>query len=203
MTQRNTPDALAWLRHESEANHLAWRAMCQKLARSARNLPGVFPSAFAQIQGTPMSDRIHDVDKMQAGMVVMFDDPHDSNPFAHIATLRTRQKGGGLWLTWTNDALRRGGVNCVDIEWFKRHWGDPLVFASKSINGFDLELPRAMPRKNPAPKPGKVATTGNLDYAIHRLEKSLAYHRTHKHPRYVKALTAEIKAIEKIKKGKV
>jgi hypothetical protein len=137
MTQRNTPDSLAWLKHQHDVQASSWGGLCQKLTRSARNLPALFPSAFAQIQGTPMSDRVHDVDQMQAGMPVMFDDPNDNNPFAHIATLRTRQKDG-TWLVWSNDALGHGRVWCVDLTWFQRHWGDPMVFASKSLNGFDL-----------------------------------------------------------------
>jgi hypothetical protein len=202
MTQRNTPETLHFLKSEHDMHTTRWPALCLKLQRSARNLPGVFPSAFAAMQGTPMSDRVHDPDEIQAGMVGYADDPNDSNKFGHIFCFRVKQ-ADGTWLVWTNDAFGRGGVYCVDWQWFKRHWGDDFVFASKSLNGFGLILPKAVERKNPSPKPRLKATPDNLDYAVHRLQKSKAYHQKHDHPRYVKALDKEIADIRAIQEGKL
>lgn len=202
MSQRNTPDTLHWLKGQHDSGSTAWRAFCLGLCRSARNLPGVFPSAFAAEQGTPMSDRVFDRDKWQAGMVVFIDDPRDGNPFGHIATLRTRLKNGD-WLVWTNDAFVRGGVSCVSVDWFKPHWGDSVQFAATSLNGFDLILPRPAQPKHPKPAPKKKATPDNLNYAIHRLEKSRDWHKAHNHPLYVKRLTQEIQHITNIKEGKL
>lgn len=207
MTQRNTPEALAWLKHQHDINSHAWGGLCLKLQRSARNLPGVFPSAFAAQMGTPMSDRVYDLNKLVSGMVVFIDDPHDSNRFGHIAGLRTRQKVDGDWLTWTNDALNEhGGVNCVDIDWFKANWGDSFQFGARSLNGFDLLLPKPVvthkPSKHPEP-PHKTATPDNFDYAIHRMQKARKFHVDHEHPRYVKAIDKAIHQLKLAKEGKV
>lgn len=203
MTQRNTPDTLAWFKHQHDIGSTDWQALCLKLQRSGRNLPGVFPSAFAAMMGTPMSERVYDRDKWQQGMVVYIDDPHDSNTFGHIAGLRVNKKNG-TWLVWTNDAFVRGGVSCVDVDWFKPNWGDPVQFAATSLNGFDLILPQkpvlTKPSKHPVKVP-KKATMDNYDYAIHRLEKAMAYHHRHNHPRYVAALEREIANLRKIQKG--
>ncbi len=203
MGQRNTPDALAYLRRQHDIDSRAWRALCLKLCRSARNIPAVFPSASAAMQGTPMSERVYDVSKLVEGMVVYFDDPNDSNKFGHIATLRVAKGAGSL--AWSNDVRDSGGVDTVDMDWFRRNWGDKFQFAAISLNGFDLILPKPVPVPKPTKHPIEVpkkATLSNLDYAIHRMDKAIAFHRSKGHTRLVRALLKERQDIIDIKSGR-
>lgn len=185
MTQRDTASTLAWLKGQHDSGSTSWRALCLKLQRSARNLPGVYGSALAAQHATPMSERVYDRKKWLAGMVVYIDDPNDSNKFGHIVSLRGRTKTS--WAVWTNDALVRGGVSCVDVDWFLPNWGDRVQFAATSLNGYDLLLPKASVPKKPKPSHGPLRLQ-NLEYAIHRLDKAIAYHEKHNHPKLVEAL---------------
>lgn len=195
MTQRNTEQTLAWLRNQHDIGSTAWRAKCLQATRTARNLPAVYPSALAAQHATPMSDRVYDRDQWVPGMVVFIDDPDDSNPFGHVVTLRTGPKASSPLLTWTNDAFVSGGISCVDVDWFERHWGDKVQFASRSLNGFALDLPEMTAPKHPRPKPPLRASAVNLEYAIHRLEKAIAFHQEKGHTRLVKALRADVAEI--------
>lgn len=189
MSQRNTPDTLAWLKHQHDIGASNWKSKCLMLQREARGLPSVFPSALAAANATPMSERVYDISKVQQGMVGYADDPNDSNPFGHIYSFRAKIASG--WVVWTNDALGAGRVWCVGYDWFRTHWGDSFKFAATSLNGFDLLLPSkptlAKPSTHPAPPVGK-ATLTNLDYAIHRLDKAIVWHEKHHHPVIVREL---------------
>lgn len=199
MTGRSTPATLSWLHADRAAQRRIWQARCLQRARTARNFPGVFPTALAAQHGTPMSDRVTNRDHFRQGMVIYLDNPHDSNPFGHIVTMVGRNKAGEI-IVDTNDALIAGGGSIVTLDWFPANWGVPVVFAAKSLNGFDLDLGRAgEPQKHKHPKPQHHVkpTLDNVQYALHRMDKAIAHWKAEgKHPGLVKALTkdrAEIK----------
>lgn len=196
MTQRNTAETLAYLKADRESGSRAWKGLCQARVRKARDLPAVFPSAFAAMVGTPMSDRVYDLDKVTRGMQGFADDPNDSNKFGHTFTFIGRDKSGTPMVD-TNDALIPGGGSVVAYNWFAAHWGDPYKFAATSCNGFDLLLPEPKPPRHP--EPPKVVKAENFDYAIHRLEKALVWHEKHDYPGLARRIRKEIADLREVK----
>jgi hypothetical protein len=195
MTGRSTPATIAWLRADRDAHRTIWYQKCLQRARLARNFPAVFPSALAAQHGTPMSDRVYDRAKFRQGMVVFLDNPHDSNPFGHIVTDLGRTKTGTI-LTDTNDALIRGGGSVVNLDWFRQHWNVPVVFAARSLNGFDLDLGAPGTGKHPQPEPKPKLV--NVEYAEHRLTKAINYWREKGgHRALVDALVADRNRVRK------
>lgn len=181
---RDTQGAMEYLRRASEGP-LEWKALCLMLARKARDLPPVFPSAFAAQIATPTDRRITDLGKVRRGMVMYFDDPSDSNPFGHIVTVAGRNEAGDI-ITWSNDILRTGGVNKVEAALFPIKWGDKFQFATDWLNGFDLNV------RTPVPD---LSTDHRLKQAIVSLEALRDEHRGD-HPRVVKALTRDLRELK-------
>lgn len=196
MSQRNTEQTLAWLRRDREAKNLSWRGLCQKRVRVARNLPAVYPSAFAAMVATPMSERVHDLSKVTKGMVGYADDPSDSNPYGHVFTFVGRNKEG-VPLVDTNDALVQGGGSVVRYNWFAPNWGDAYKFAATSCNGFDLILPEGRTQNHPEPE--REPKVENFDYAIHRLEKALVWHEKNKFPAVARRIRREIRDLKEVR----
>lgn len=203
---RGTIDAMAWLKRQHDIGSLQWRAMCLSLQRQARGLPAVFPSALAAAEGTPMRDRVYDIDKVQVGMVGYCDDPNDSNRFGHIFSFRGKNKAG-KWVVWTNDALRLGGVSTVEYDWFQTHWGDKFQFAAVSLNGFDLPGVSRPADAKPSnhPEVQEVTRAVAVRYAINSIDKAMAYHKSHNHPALVLALRKDraelVQTLNLIEKG--
>lgn len=196
---RTTNEAIAWLRADRKSGSRAWRGLCQMRVRSARGIPAVYPSAFAAMVATPMSERVYNLDKITRGMVGYADDPNDSNKYGHVFTFVGRTKDDNTLLVDTNDALILGGGSVVRYDWFASHWGDRFQFAGTSINGFDLDLPDVK-KKNDHPEPQSEPTTGNLDYAIHRLGKAVAWHEKQGHKVVAARIRQEIADLREIRK---
>lgn len=168
-----------------------WGALCLSLARQAPQLPPVYPSARAAADAVPVSQRITRVGALRRGMVAFFGSPTDSNPYDHVVTVAgwaTPDPTDSLddLLVWTNDALRPGGVDLVRASFFPEHWGDPLMFGSTSVNGYDL----------PGYDHGEARTPGHigvrLDAAMRSIRRAIAHHRAHGHRRIVAALTRDL-----------
>lgn len=206
MTQRNTHEALAWLKADRASGNRSWHAKCLIRVRSARNIPALYPSAFAAQHATPMSERIYDITKVTQGMIGFADDPNDGNPYGHVFTFIGRNKAGTP-IVDTNDALIDGAGCVVEYDWFKPHWGDSFQFASTSCNGVSLDLPGAPKPKHPKPK--HPNPTGfelvNVQYAIHRLEKSIVWHQKHHDNAVAAALKIDVahlnNTLNRFKKG--
>lgn len=193
MTQRDLAGVRAWYR-----SNTVWPqdigfdpdGMCQKICRTAPNIGPLFASAFAQQQGTPMADRVHRISDIRAGMIGLFDDPNDSNPFGHVVTFMGRDLDAdpdslSSLFTRTN-SVKSNQIVVVRADYFGRFWGDSFQFASKSINGVQLDIAG---EKKPPPRP-PIGPKG-----IARLQRIVSVYtdmiRTHEeldHPRVVRAL---------------
>jgi len=191
---RNTTDTLAWLKKQHTSGSSSWRALCLSLARQARGLPGVYPSALAAQHATPREHRVYDLDKVKRGMVAYFDDPSDGNPYGHITTVIGRNKAGEL-LHWTNDASGPGRVSVVRHSFFPNYWGDKFQFAATWLNGYELDLPDG--KKKPEKKPEKRP---NLDHAIEDIKKAIAAAKKDDSRRLVKALERDLRELQQTKK---
>lgn len=204
MTQNTTAQMRDWYKtHEVYPGSLDFDpdGMCQKICRTARNIGPGYASALAQQQATPLSLRVYDPENAVNGMVAFFDDPNDSNPFGHIATLMGRIKGadrGSLasCLFRTNSVVANRIV-VVRGDYFERHWGDRFQFFGKTLNGVLLDLPEKKPSR-PDPEPESLP---NLPKgAVARLERMLDVYdemiENHSDkPRFVKAFRRDKREI--------
>lgn len=127
LAPRNTNETAAFLKSEHDKGSLDWYLLCLSLQRQARGLPAVYPSAISAALATPERERVHNVSDLRRGMVGYCDDPNDSNPYGHIFFIAGRSKSGTI-LTWTNDALRSGGVDVVPLDFYNKRWGDTFHF---------------------------------------------------------------------------
>ena len=137
-----TPETMDFLKAAHNGPPV-YHALCLRLAREARGIASLYPSALAAQQATPQQRRISWAD-VRKGHIAYFDDPSDGNSFGHVATCAGRT-GDGRRLWWTNDAKRSGGVDLVadpstDTSWFGAHWGDRFVFATDWVNGVRFHI---------------------------------------------------------------
>lgn len=164
-----------------DAHHgpLDWKALCLSLTRQAAGTPAVAPSALAAAHMTPEAERVYKVRDLRRGMVAYFDDPGDSNPFAHVVTVAGWRNGTPTddlddLLVWSNDAARTGGVDLIRASFFpgtNPGWGDGFLFGAKSINGYDL--PGYL-----SARPAPPATLGaTFDQAIAGVRQAIRHHR--------------------------
>lgn len=192
---RNVEDTIAFLRQQHTSGSTAWYQLCQSLARQARGLPAVYPSALASQEATPREHRYYDLDKVKRGMVMYFDDPNDSNPYGHIVTAATTLRDDGSILTWTNDARGRGRVDLVRHTFFPQYWGDKFQFAATWLNGYDLTFPEPKPTK-PLGKKGQE----RIKDTIQELEGMIERHERQNHTRLVRALKRDVRHLKSILK---
>ena len=192
LVSRSTPETMSYLRGQASSGSTAWQGLCLRLQRTARGLPGVYPSAIAAAEATPRDRRVILQSKVVRGMVAYWDDPNDSNPYGHITAVAGRDPNTGELLHWTNDAAGPGRVSLVRHSFFPQYWGDSFLFATDWLNGYDLDMPEkkpALPLAHGAPR---------IQDAIKRLEKAAAAHREKGHTRLVKALERDITHLHKI-----
>jgi hypothetical protein len=118
-------------------------------------------------------------------MIGYCDDPNDTNPFAHIFYVAGRTPAGRI-LTWTNDALRTGGVDVVPLDFYEKSWGDRFMFGATWLNGYDFSDFNAPP----------VETRGTLGdnyrHAIEDIEKVIKYHKDAGHTILVTRLERDL-----------
>ncbi len=189
----NTAEQAAeFLRHAHEGP-LEWKALCLKLQREARGLPAVYPSALAAMEATPVGERVTNIKDLRRGMIAYSDDPDDSNPFAHIYYILGRSKDKTI-LTWTNDALRTGGVDIVPLEFYLDRWGDKFCFGATWLNGYDFSDPDKKPRAE------RGSLGQNYDHAIEDVRKSIKYHKDAGHAKLVIALEKDLVKMKNRKK---
>ncbi len=186
---RDTRETLTFLEHERQSGSTAWKAKCLMLARKARDIEAMFPSALAAQLATPMQHRITDPGKIRQGMIAFYDDPNDSNPFGHITSVAGRDQFKDR-LEYTNDAFVVGGVSVVTDDFFEREWGDKFQFASDWLNGEELDLPERKPKPRKPLGKAKALRKGK-----EILEGSLEYHQRKGHTRLVKALKRDIREL--------
>lgn len=171
MTQRDFAGVRAWYK-----NNEVWPGsigfdpdgMCQKICRTAPNIGPGFASAFAQMVGTPKADRVFRIRDVVPGMIGLFDDPNDDNPFGHVVTWTGRMPGADpdmlASLLCRTNSVKSNQIVVVRGDYFGRHWGDSFQFASKSINGVQLDLIGDDPKK---PKPPPLLSERGLKRLHH------------------------------------
>lgn len=191
---RTTQQARAFLKAAHDGP-LKWRALCLRLQREARGLPAVYPSALSAANATPVSERVHKVKDLRAGMVAYSDDPHDSNPYAHIYFIAgwsgSRDDPSNLW-TWTNDAKRSGGVDLVPITFYRAFWGDGFMFGATWLNGYDF----SEFDKPPVPEPKRAKLGDNYLHAIEDVKKAIRVHEKKGHVALVRALQRDLNRMQ-------
>jgi hypothetical protein len=124
---------------------------------------------------------------LRPGMVVYFDDPHDSNPYGHIVTVAGRARGVDVrylrsLIVWTNSVVANKIV-AVRGDYFGRHWGDEFQFGATWLNGQELRMSRP---------PAQPSLGSTFQHAIDDLEKSYRYHKAKGHTRIANALERDI-----------
>lgn len=194
MAQRDTNATLAWYRRYDTNPPFDPDGMCLKICRTARNIGPMYPSAISAQVATPDRFRVQRVRDVRRGMVMFFDDPHDSNPYGHIVTVAGRAKGVDprhlrSLIVWTN-SVRTNQIVAVRADYFPRHWGDEFQFAATWLNGVRLDLP------NP-PRPPHLGST--FQHAIEDLQRSRDWHKRHGHTRIVNALNRDIEELRQSK----
>jgi len=144
---RDYKETIAWFDTHNSTSELGFNpnGMCLAIAHDARALPAKYPSAKAAQDATPAKYRVTRVRDLRKGMVLFFDDPHDSNPFGHIVTMIGRVKGFNPdslddVLVETNSVVS-GRIVVVRASYFKAHWGDSFQFGAFWLNGFELDYP--------------------------------------------------------------
>lgn len=149
-------EMVAWYRTHQTTAQIGWNpnGMCHKICRTAREVPPLYASAFANQIATPREYRITKVRDLRKGHVVSFDDPADSNKFGHIATLMGRVADydpDSLHDTlFRTNSVVSGRIVVVRGDYFERYWGDPFVFGAAWINGVELPMEK---QAKPKPKP--------------------------------------------------
>ena len=192
---RTRAEQFAFLRN-AQAGPLVWKRLCLSLARQAPNLPAIYPSARSAMLATP-KDRRYPLTEARRGMVAYFADPNDSNTADHIVTLagwegKARTDLDDL-LTYTNDAKRTGGVDVVRASFFPANWGDPFIFATDWLNGYDLP---GYDDDVPKPAPGRETLGGNYAHAIEDVRRALRYHRAAGNTRLVALLADDLRRMK-------
>lgn len=170
---KNTEEAALFLK-EAHEGPLVWERFCLKLQRMARGLPIVYPSALTAQLATPESERVYKIEDLRRGMIAYSDDPNDNNPSGHVYFIAGRNKLGQV-LTWTNDAIRTGGVDIVPIDFYRKNWGDKFQFGATWLNGYDF----SEFDKPPVETRGRLGD--NYAAAIEDLEKIERHHRSRGH----------------------
>lgn len=179
----NNEETFEWLRR-AKAQNKKYPSLCLKLAREARRIPSMYPSALTAAKATPMSERVQRQDNWRRGMVAFFDAPSDSNPYGHIATLSDRK--GGVWYCYSN--VSGGLVRVVPITLFTESWGDPVQFAATWLNGYDLDLPDKKPSKKP-PRP--------KSHVLQELQQDLKRAKDNNNDKRAKVLQRDINWLKK------
>lgn len=193
LAPRNAEQAAAFLKSAHDGQ-LVWRRLCLSLQRQARGLPAVYPSALAAAVATPESERVYKVADLRRGMVAYSDDPNDSNTAGHvyfIAGWKGPKSDPSNCLTWTNDALRSGGVDIVPITFYKANWGDGFQFGATWLNGYDFS------DFNKPPQATRGTLGDNYLHAIEDIEKALRFHRRKGNTALVNALEKDLDRMKK------
>lgn len=174
LAPRNTPESIAWLRHERVTGH-RYPGQCLILQRSARGIPPLAPTAFSASLMVPAKERTHRIRNYRQGMVGF---SKGSNPAGHIFDILGRRKGfdpddpDGV-ITESNDVItgELGRIGIVPLSFYHVHWGHNLQFAATWLNGYDFA------DFNKKPKPVHPTLGKNYEHAIADVKKALAAHR--------------------------
>lgn len=153
---RDFKETLEWYRNHQTTRQIGFNpnGMCLKVCRVARGIDAKYPTAKANQDATPQRHRVHRVRDLRRGMVLSYDDPHDSNKAGHIVTMIGRVKGFNPdslrdVLVETN-SVKSGELVVVRGDYFPRFWRDPFVFGATWLNGVELDVPN--PAKAPVPE---------------------------------------------------
>lgn len=185
---KNTAEAAAFLRYQHD-HGIRWNQLCLQLQRTARGLPGVYPTALSAAMHTPESERVYKLDGLKRGMVSYSDHPSDGNPSGHIYFIIGRKKGfarsnpDGI-LTWSN--LSGGAVGVVPLSYYLRSWGDPWQFGATWLNGYNFADFDA------APVADRASLGDTYQHAIEDVKKSIKFHEGKGHHALVKALKRDL-----------
>lgn len=144
---RDYKETIEWYKNHRTARLIGFDpdGMCQKVCRTARLIGSRDASAKDAMDSTPLKHRITRVRDLRRGMVLFYDDPNDSNRFAHVVTMIGRVPGfdpDSLHdvLVETN-SVKSGELVVVRGDYFIEHWGDPFQFGATILNGVVLDIP--------------------------------------------------------------
>ena len=195
-----TPETMDFLKAAHNGPPV-YHALCLRLAREARGVASLYPSALAAQQATPQQRRVSWAD-VRKGHIAYFDDPSDGNSFGHVATCAGRT-GDGRRLWWTNDAKRSGGVDLVadpstDTSWFGAHWGDRFVFGTDWVNGVRFHIGADGDGGGPPePPPDPPEVNELVRIAVRGLRKAATNAENANRPKRAAALQKDIERLRK------
>lgn len=146
-------DYLEWYRENQTTAQIGFNpdGMCLKVCRTAHGIDARFLTAKQAQDATPKEHRVRRVQDLRRGMVLFFDDPHDSNTAGHIVTMIGRVKGFDPSdmhdvLVETNSVVS-GQLVIVRGDYFNQHWGDRFQFGADFLNGEEFDyLGKTPPR---------------------------------------------------------
>lgn len=194
-SQNNTAETIEWYNRHGDNPPFDPDGMCLKICRTARNIGPMYPTAVSAQHATPTRYRVPRVRDLRRGMVVYYDDPNDSNPYGHVATMVGRVRGVAphlmhSFVVETNSVVANKIVR-VRGNYFPRHWGDKFQFGATWLNGQELKLP--------APPRPRLGST--FDHAIADLTKSYRYHKGKGHTRIANALERDLAELKETQKN--
>lgn len=207
MAQRTTAQTFAWFDTHRTKQQLGFDpdGQCLKIARTARNIPSKYPSAISAAHATPLAAR-RKLTQLKPGMVAYYDDPHDSNPYGHIVTVRWVApiiKSPYDIIVETN-SVKSDNIVKVRGNYFPTHWGDSFLFGATMLNGVNLLLPHTtstVPQQPASPgKLGPVAEQRIKD-AIAELQHLVAVYKNNGNTRVVTALQRDIAELQETLKN--
>ena len=159
---RNWKETLQWLRTHKTTAQIGFNpdGMCLKVSRTAREIGSMYLTAKQAQDATPREHRVYNVAELRRGMVLYFDDPHDSNASGHIVTMIGRVKGGDVGelhdvLVKTNSVVS-GQLVIVRGDYFRQHWGDSFQFGATWLNGQVLDVPGKTAKQKKAGPTGEA-----------------------------------------------
>lgn len=188
MSTPNAPasgeQAVQFNRKEHASGSTAWKAQCQHLARAARRLPPVYPTARASAAATPKNERVANVRDLRRGMVAYFAPNH----VVTVAGWAGPKDDLDNLKVWSNDVVagKPGAVGRVPITWFKTHWDLTFLFGATWMNGYNFADLDA----GTVPPPQGLGA--DFDAAVAALGKAIRQHRAAGHTRLVAALAKDL-----------
>lgn len=145
----NSLETFDYLREQHDDPTQSWYRLCLSLARKARGLDGLYPTAWSQWINAKQrhkitSDTVDWEAVPRCSPLFYYGPPSGGVLYGHVTTFWGIHKSIGP-LCWTNDAKRTGGVDMVHPLWFESHWGHELVGWTGDLAGVDLKLGQSIP----------------------------------------------------------
>lgn len=180
--------ALANERAQHDHPTQSWFEMCLALCHTVYDIPALFPSAYASWLGADPDSKHPGTDPSKApvGAALIF---KGSSPFGHI--MIAANPNGSVSGAWSNDLVRKGGVDYVHRTAPTFVWGQKYLGYMTEINGYELDLTHGAP-----PKPKQDKHYKAVEQAIVRLEAARDHAKAQHDQHDREALNKQIQSLK-------